>query len=326
MKRRDFSSSILAAILAAPQSTIWASSAPDYPSKPITIFVSFPVGGIIDIQARVIGQKLGEKWNVPVIVQNVPGAGGNIGTAMAFKAEPDGYALLATTPGPMAINQYLFKKLGYEPEKFVPISLMTTFSNLMVVRADLPVNNLKEFIAYAKANPGKITFASQGNGTTSHLSAQMLATMANLELVHVPYKGEGPALIDLAAGRVDMFVGNLASILRHVESKKARLLVVAGKQRVAVVPDIPTSAEAGLPGFEATAWYGIVAAPGTSHAIAQKLSAAINESLKMPDVRERLTSLGAEVVATTPQQFSDWIIEERVRWKRVIDSANISLD
>ena len=325
MKRRTFGSLMLASLMAAAQVPAMAQDAASYPNKPITIFVSFPAGGIIDIQARLIGQKLSEKWNVPVLVQNNTGAGGNIGTAMAFKGEP-GYTLLATTPGPMSINQYLYKSLGYEPEKFVPISLMTTFSNAMVVRADFPAKNFQEFLAYAKANPGKVTFASQGNGTTSHLSAQMLANMSNTQLVHVPYKGEGPALVDLAAGRVDMFIGNLASVLKHVESKKARMLTVASKKRTPVAPDVPTSAEAGLPGFEATAWYGIVAAPGTSDAVAQKLSQAVNEILKMPDIQERLKSLGADVGGSTPKEFSDWIASERVRWSKVIQSANISLD
>jgi len=326
MKRRMFSSLLVAGLLVAAQGAAGADAAANYPSKPITIFVNFPAGGTIDIHARVIGQKLSEKWNVPVVIQNAPGAGGNIGTAMAFKGDPDGYTLLATPPGPLSINQHLFKKLGYEPEKFVPISLMTTFANMMVVRADLPVNTMQELIDYAKKNPGQVTFASQGNGATSHLSAEMFASMAGIKLVHVPYKGEGPALVDLAAGRVDMFVGNVSSVIKHVESKRARMLAVASKQRVAVAPNTPTTAEAGLPGFEATAWYAIVAAPGTPDAIAQKLSLAVNEALKMPDVRERLHALGAEIVGTTPKELGDWIVTERTRWKQVIDSANVTLD
>lgn len=326
MKRRIFQNLILATVLASCHAAAWADAAKDYPSKPITIVVSFPPGGIIDIQARLVGQKLSEKWNVPVLIQNLTGAGGNIGTAAAFKGDAQGYTLLATTPGPMSINQYLFKTLGYEPEKFVPISLMTTFANAIVVRADFPASNLKELISYAKGNKGKVSFASQGNGTTSHLSGELLATMADVELIHVPYKGEGPALIDLAGGRVDMFIGNLASVLTYVETGKARVLAVASTKRAAVMPEVPTSAEAGLPGFDVTAWYGIVAAPGTPGAIAQKLSAAVNEALKMPDVQKSLLSKGAEIRGTSPKEFGDWISAERLRWRKVIERAKISLD
>lgn len=326
MQRRTFGKWIFSGLLASLQVLARANSSTKYPSKPITILVGFPPGGIIDIQARLIAQKLTEKWNVPVVVQNVPGAGGNIASAMAFKGDSEGYTLLATTPGPMSINQYLFKKLGYEPEKFVPISLMTTFSNAMVVRRDFPANNLKEFVAFARANPGKVTFASQGYGSTSHLSGELLATMAKVELVHVPYKGEGPALIDLAGGRVDMFIGNLASVIKYVETKQARMLTIASKKRAAVAAEVPTSTEAGLPGFESTAWYGMVAPPGTPEIVAQELSTVINEALKLSDVHERLTSLGAEIVGTKPKEFADWMAVERIRWKKVIEGANISLD
>jgi len=297
-----------------------------YPEKPINIIVNFPAGGTIDVHARIIGQKLTEKWGQPVVVQNLLGAGGNIGAAAAYAAAGDGYTLLATPPGPLSINQYLYKSLGFVPERFVPVTLMTMIPNVVTVRAGLPVKTLRELIAYAKANPGKVTFASQGSGSTSHLAAQMLANMAGLELVHVPYKGQGPALIDLAADRVDLMISNVPSVTKYQEMGKARMLAVAGPNRSSAAPEVPTAAEAGLPGFENTAWFSLVAAPGTPMPIAEKLSSAIRDIMRQPDVQARFQAFGGEVVGNTPKEFGDFIARERVMWKAVIDSAAIGMD
>ncbi|MGV3653119.1 MAG: Bug family tripartite tricarboxylate transporter substrate binding protein [Noviherbaspirillum sp.] len=326
MNKAAIISLVAGALIGGTHAAALADAASDYPNRPITIVVNFPAGGTIDTQARVIGQKLQEKWGQPVIVENRTGAGGNIGTAAASSGDSNGYTLLATPPGPMSINQYLYKSLGYDPLKFVPITVMTQIPNMVTVRADLPVNSLKELIEYAKANPGKVTFASQGNGSTSHLSGQLLSNLAGLKMVHVPYKGEGPALLDLVAGRVDMFVGNVSAVVKYAEAKKVKMLAVASPKRSFVAPDIPTAAEAGLPGFEAIAWYALVAAPGTPPEVAQKLNAAAVEAMKMPDVKEKFRAFGGEVVGNSPKETTDFIASERVRWKSVIDSAGVTLD
>ena len=326
MNKATIISLVAGALIGGTHAAALADAASDYPNRPITIVVNFPAGGTIDTQARVIGQKLQEKWGQPVIVENRTGAGGNIGTAAAFSGDANGYTLLATPPGPMSINQYLYKSLGYDPIKFVPITVMTQIPNMVTVRADFPANSLKELIEYAKANPGKVTFASQGNGSTSHLSGQLLANLAGLKMVHVPYKGEGPALLDLVGGRVDMFVGNVSAVVKYAESKKVKMLAVASAKRSFVAPDIPTAAEAGLPGFEAIAWYALVAAPGTPPEVAQKLNEAAVEAMKMPDVKEKFRAFGGEIVGNSPKETTDFIASERVRWKSVIDTAKVTLD
>ena len=207
----------------------------------------FPAGGSADILCRIVGEKLGAAWNQPVIIDNRAGAGGNVGAEIAYRAEPDGYSLLCSPPGPLSINHNLYKTLPYDWTKFVPITVLALVPNVITARIDLPANSVQELIAYAKANPGKVTYASQGNGSTSHLSAQMLATMAGIEMVHVPYKGEGPALIDLTAGRVDIFIGNISAALRFEKARQLKFLGLASRTRSPVAPDVPTTAELGLP-------------------------------------------------------------------------------
>lgn len=298
----------------------------DFPKAPIKIIVNFPAGGTVDSLARIVGQKLAEKWEQPVIVSNRPGAGGNIGAAAAYTAEPDGYTLLASPPGPMAINQSLYKDLQYDPALFVPITMLAKVPNVISARANFPANSLKELIAYAKANPGKVSYGSQGSGSTSHLSGQMLANMAGIELMHVPYKGEGPALIDLVGGRVDLFIGNISAVVKFRQEKRVKFLAIADTRRVAVASDVPTAAEAGLPKFEASAWFALVAPPGTPPAIALKINAAVTEILKLPDVQQRILALGGESVGNSPRELADFMAAERIRWKKVIDTANVTAD
>jgi tripartite-type tricarboxylate transporter receptor subunit TctC len=302
-----------------------ASAQGPYPNKPVRITIPFPAGGSNDVLCRILGDKLSQKWNQPVVVENRAGAGGNIGAEAVFKADADGYALLCSPPGPLSINHNLYKTLNYDPTRFVPVTVLAIVPNVVTVRLELPAGSVKELIAYAKANPGKVTYASQGNGSTSHLSAAMLQSMAGLELVHVPYKGEGPALVDIVAGRVDIFIGNLAAALKFHQSNRARILAVASDRRSPVLPDVPTATEAGLPGFVTSAWFGLVAPPGTPPGVVAKVNADAVEALKLPDVRGRFLEQGAEPVGNTPAEMAVFVKEEMARWQEVIRSANVTL-
>jgi tripartite-type tricarboxylate transporter receptor subunit TctC len=297
-----------------------------WPNKPVRIVVPFPAGGSADVLCRIVGEKLGAAWGQTVIVDNRAGAGGNVGAEIVYRADPDGYTLLCSPPPPLAINHNLYKTLPYDGTKFVPIGVLALVPNVISARPDLPANTLKELIAYAKANPGKVTYASQGNGSTSHLSAQMLATMAGIELVHVPYKGEGPALVDLTAGRVDIFIGNISAALRFEKAKQAKFLGLASRTRSPVAPDVPTTAELGLPDLLASAWFALVAPPGTPDAIAQKANADLAEALRQPDVRTRFLDVDAQPQGGTTAATAAFIKEEEARWRAVIKSANVTLE
>ncbi|MBL6617255.1 MAG: tripartite tricarboxylate transporter substrate binding protein [Reyranella sp.] len=308
-------------LLAAP-----AFAQTDYPNKPVRIVVPFPAGGSADILCRLVAEKLSAAWGQPVIIDNRAGAGGNVGAEIVYRADPDGYTLLCSPPGPLSINHNLYKTLPYDWTRFVPIGVLALVPNVITARFDLPANSLKEFIAWAKANPGKATYASQGNGSTSHLSASNLATLAGIELVHVPYKGEGPALVDIAAGRVDIFIGNISASLRFENQKQVKFLGLASRTRSPVAPDVPTTAELGLPGLVASAWFALVAPPGTPDSIAQKVSADMAAALKQPDVRSRFLELGAEPQGGTPAETAAFIKDEEARWRSVIKSANVTLE
>jgi tripartite-type tricarboxylate transporter receptor subunit TctC len=308
-------------LLAAP-----AFAQSDYPAKPVRAVVPFPAGGSADILCRLVGEKLSAAWGQPVIIDNRAGAGGNVGAEIVYRADPDGYTLLCSPPGPLSINHNLYKTLPYDWTRFVPIGVLALVPNVITARIDLPANSLQEFIAWAKANPGKATYASQGNGSTSHLSASNLATLAGIELVHVPYKGEGPALVDIGAGRVDIFIGNISGSLRFEKQKQVKFLGLASRTRSPVAPDVPTTAELGLPGLVSSAWFALVAPPGTSEAIAQKVSADMAAALKQPDVRARFRELGAEPQGGTPAETSAFIKDEEARWRGVIKSANVTLE
>ncbi|MEN3364645.1 MAG: hypothetical protein V7606_1919 [Burkholderiales bacterium] len=326
MKRRIFASLVLTSLLGGIQVAALADPVADFPKAPIKIVVNFPAGGTVDALARIVGQKLSEKWGQPVVIDNRPGAGGNIGATMVYTAEPDGYTLLASPPGPLSINQSLFKKLQFDPTKFVPITTLAMIPNVIAARADFPAKSVKELIAYAKANPGKVTYGSQGNGSTSHLSGQMLANMGGIDLLHVPYKGEGPALTDLVAGRVDLFVGNISAVVKYKEEKRVKFFGVASAHRAKLAPDTPTAAEAGLPEFEASAWFALVAPPGTPDGITKKIHGAVVEAMKLPDVQQKVAALGGEVVGNSPKELANFMAVERTRWKKVIDTANVTLD
>jgi tripartite-type tricarboxylate transporter receptor subunit TctC len=302
-----------------------AAIAQPWPNKPVRVIVPFPAGGSADVLARIVSEKMSVKWGQPVIVDNRAGAGGNIGADAVYRADPDGYTILSSPPGPLSINLNLYDKLSYDPLRFVPVTVLAIVPNVVTARLDFPANSLKELISYAKANPGKVIYASQGNGSTSHLSASMLATMAGLELVHVPYKGEGPALVDVSAGRVDIFIGNLAAALRLQQAGRVKFLGLTSPKRSPVAPDVATTAEFGLPEFVSSAWFAMVLPPGTPAAIARDVHAAAAEALRLPDVREKFLAQGAEPIGQPPAETAAFIKEEMGRWQKVIKAANVTL-
>jgi tripartite-type tricarboxylate transporter receptor subunit TctC len=300
--------------------------AQDWPAKPVRIIVPFPPGGSADLLPRIVGEKLAEKFGQPVIVDNRPGAAGNIGATAVFEADPDGYTLLSAPPPPLVINRLLYPKLAFDSTKFVPISVIAAIPNVLLVNARVPASSVAELIAYAKANPGKLNYSSQGSGTTSHVTAELFKSMAGrLRITHVPYKGTAPALAALVAGEVDMMCDNLGVSLPHVKAGRIRALAVASAKRVPSLPDVPALAES-LPGFEAVAWFGIVGPPGLSPPIAQKMSSGVAEALRDPEVQARLAALSAEPMGFTPAQTAAYMREETERWAAVIRSANVKLD
>ncbi|MFL5052592.1 MAG: Bug family tripartite tricarboxylate transporter substrate binding protein [Xanthobacteraceae bacterium] len=299
--------------------------AQDYPSRPVKIIVPFPAGGTADAMPRLIADWLSRKWRQPVIIDNRTGAAGNIGAEAAFKAEPDGYTLLSAPPPPLVINHNLYPKLGFDPTEFAPIVIISRVPNALVANPKIKANTLAEFIAEARANPGKITSATQGNGTTSHLTSELFQMMANVKLQHVPYRGSAPALQDLVAGNVDVMFDNLGVSLPLVKGGQLKLIAVAAAKRMASLPDVPAIAET-LPGFEAAAWYAIVAPPKTPQAIVDKINADTNEALKSPEILERLPNFSAEPVGGTPQATAAYMREEIERWHKVIKAAGVKLD
>jgi tripartite-type tricarboxylate transporter receptor subunit TctC len=310
----------LVALLAAP-----SVGAQDYPSRPVKIIVPFPAGGTADVMPRIFGDWLARKWGQPVVIENRTGAAGNIGADAVAKAEPDGYTLLSAPPPPLVINHNLYPKLGFDPTEFVPIVIMGRVPNALVVNPKLPANSVAELIAAAKANPGKITSATQGNGTTSHLTSELFQLMADVKFQHVPYRGSAPALTDLVAGSVDIMFDNLGVSLPLVKSGQLKLLAVATPRRMAALKDVPTIAET-LPGFESAAWFAIVAPPKTPQPIADKINADVNEALRQGDIIRRLDQLSAEPIGGTPQATAAYMREEIERWHKVIKAANVRLD
>jgi tripartite-type tricarboxylate transporter receptor subunit TctC len=325
--RRYFGCCLIGAsvALAAVLTTSSGAPAQDYPSRAVKIIVPFPAGGTADVMPRIFSEWLTKKWGQPVVIENRTGAAGNIGAEAVAKADPDGYTLLSAPPPPLVINQNLYPKLGFDPTEFVPIVIMGRVPNALVVNPKLPFNSVAELIGYAKANPGKLTSATQGNGTTSHLTSEMFQLMAGVKFQHVPYRGSAPALTDLVAGSVDLMFDNLGVSLTLVKGGQLKLLGVATPKRMAALPDVPTIAET-LPGFESAAWFAIVAPPKTPSAVVDKINADVNEALRQADVRERLAQLSAESIGGTPQATAAYMREEVERWYKVIKAANVKLD
>jgi tripartite-type tricarboxylate transporter receptor subunit TctC len=306
-----------------------AADAPsDYPNRTVRIIVPFPAGGTADILPRIIAQKLRERWNQPVVVENKSGAGGNIGAASVATAPPDGYTLLASPPGPLAINESLYKPdaLGFTPSDLEPVTVLGTVPNVLDVRPDFPAKNAKELIEYAKANPGKVSFASQGNGSTSHLTGILFQKLTNVQMLHIPYRGTSPALQDIMGGNVDLFFDNLGSSLSLHQGQKLRILATGGKQRNPALPDVPTLQEAGVAAFESTTWFAIVAPPRTPFPIIQYLNQQITAVLMLPEVREQFAKIAVEPVGGSVAETAKFFADEREKWRGVIKSANVTVE
>ena len=302
-------------------------AAADYPAKPIRIVVPFPPGGTTDILARAVAQKLSEAWSQQVIVDNRPGAGGNIGAELVAKAPPDGYTLVMGTVGTHAINPSLYAKMPYDHVKdFAPVILVAGVPNVLVVNPSLPLHSVRELIDYAKANPGKLNFASSGNGTSIHLSGELFKTMAGVQMTHVPYKGSAPALGDLMGGQVQLMFDNLPSSLALIKAGKLRALAVTSTERAAALPDVPTMAESGLPGYEASSWFGVLAPAGTPHEIVAKLNGAIAAWLATPEAKEKLLAQGAIAAGGTPEAFAKHIDVETAKWAKVVKASGAKID
>ena len=301
--------------------------AQSYPTKPIRIMVAYTPAGTTDILARLLGQKMTEKWGQPVIVENRPGANGNIGTELAARATPDGYSILMATAATHSINNTLYPKLTWDAVKdFAPVSLVALVPNLMVVNNSLPVKSVKDLIAYAKANPGKLAHGSPGYGSTAHLSMELFKSLTGITMTHVPYKGSAGVLVDVMGGQVALTMDNIPVYLPQVRAGKIRALAVSSAKRAAGAPEIPTLAEAGVPGFEAVSWFGLVAPAATPKPVVQTLWAETARILKLPDVNKRISELGAEPVGSTPQQYAAFIQSEIVKWRKVIKDAGVRLE
>jgi tripartite-type tricarboxylate transporter receptor subunit TctC len=299
-----------------------------YPNRQITIVVAFSAGGSTDIVARLVAEEMRRTWGQPVVVDNKPGAGGNIGTAIVAKAKPDGYTLLMGSVGPLAINATLYDKMPYDNLRdFMPISLVVHVPNMLVVNPKaMPVNSFAEFVALLKANPGKYFFASTGTGTSSHLSGELLKTMAGVDVTHVPYKG-AVALNDLLSGeQVHFMFATIPSVIELVRSGRLRALAVTSKERSAAVPDIPTVAESGFPDFEASSWFGLLGPAELPREVVTKLQAEVERALKIPELRSRLVQLGADPVGSTPEEFGAYMRAETAKWAKVVKASGAKAD
>lgn len=298
-------------------------AAASFPNKPIKIVVCVPAGGGVDTVTRIIAEGLHQRLGQPVIVENRAGAAGNIGAEFVFSSDPDGYTLLAAQPAPLTVNPLLYKKMNFDPAQFEPVAIMTSIANVLLVRPDFPAKTAKEFIDYVKANPGKINYASQGIGTTSHLTAALFERMTGSKLVHVPYKGTAPALNDIIAGHVDFIFMELASAIKLHEGGKARILAVATDKRISSLPDIPTLDEAGVKGFESGTWNALAAPPKTPAAIVLKLNKAVNEVLQSPQAQDHFAKINLRAAGGSPAEAAAFIKKETEVWGGVIKDANV---
>ena len=322
MSRYPVSAAAAVALLAM-SPALGQDPAADYPNRAVKIIVSVPAGGGVDTVTRIFAAGLQQHLGQPFVIENRGGAGGNIGAETVYAAEPDGYTLLASQPAPITSNIALYKKLNFDPAALESVVVMAKFPNVLLVRQDFPAKTAQEFIAYAKANPGKITFASQGPGTSSHLTAELFMTLTATKMLHVPYRGSGPALNDLVAGHVDFIFMELASAYKLHEGGKARILAVATDHRIDVVPDIPTLIELGVPGFLSDTWNAISAPPKTPPAIVLKLNRAVNAILNEAATKARFRELQLSAAGGTPQDMAKLKHEETERWTKVIREAGI---
>ncbi|HQY28038.1 MAG TPA: tripartite tricarboxylate transporter substrate binding protein [Burkholderiaceae bacterium] len=298
-----------------------------WPSKPIRFVVPFPAGGTTDILGRIVAAELNKAWGAQTVVENRGGAGGNIGAEAVARSAPDGYTMLVCTVGTHGINKSLYSKLPFDPVKdFTPVTLLALVPNVIVVHPSVKAGTVKELIALLKANPGKLDYASSGNGTSIHLSAELFKSMTGTYMTHIPYRGSAPAIADLLAGQVQLMFDNLPSAMPHIRAGKLRALAVTSAKRAAALPDVPTVAEAGVPGYEASSWFGLVAPAGTPKEIAEKTQQAIAKAWTTPEVREKLLGQGADPVANSPGEFAKYIDAEIAKWARVVKASGARID
>ena len=326
MHLRIFMQWLMALVSLAGLAMAAPAAAQTYPAKAVKLIVPFPPGGPTDVMGRIFADKLSAMWNQPVVVENRGGAGGNIGSELTAKSPPDGYTLLLAASSHVT-NGALYNNLPYDPIKdFTPISEVAYYSLVLVAHPTVPANTLKELVALAKSTPGKLTFGSAGSGTPTHLTAELFGTAAGIQVIHVPYKGAGPATNDLIGGQLQLMFNNPVSALPHVKSGRLKALATTGTKRAALVPDVPTIAESGYPGFEAGTWFLILGPAGIAKPIQSKLAHDVIAVLKMDDVRERFAKMGVEPIGTTPDQLTVRMRDELEKWGKVIRAAKIKVD
>ena len=304
-----------------------AAAQPAYPAKSIRFVVPFPAGGPLDIVARAIGQELNKSWGQPVIIDNRPGAGGNIGADAVAKSAPDGHTILMGAVSTHAINPTLYSKLPYDPIRdFAPVTLVTSVPNVLVVHPSVPARTVKDLVSIAKARPGQLNFASGSTGSAGHLAGELFKAMAGVDMVHIPYKGAAPAVVDLLAGHVSLMFDNMSSALPNIKSGRVRAIAVTTLKRSPMLPALPTISESGLRGFDISTWFGVFAPGGTPPAIVARLNAEIVRALATPEMRERLAALGAEPVGNKPEEFAAFIREEIPKYAKVIKASGAKAD
>jgi tripartite-type tricarboxylate transporter receptor subunit TctC len=320
LPRRTFLHLAMGAVAFSAVSRIAKAQA--YPSRAIKIIAPVAAGTVADLVPRLIAEHLAARWGHPIVVENRPGGATNIGTEAAARAEPDGYTLLVSPATALVVNQSLYPQLPFDPAAFVPVTVLADQPNVLVTRPTLPVSSAKELIAYAKDNPGKLSFASSGVGTVQHLGMEQLKTMTGIELVHVPYRGLAPALNDLLAGHVDLMLDNLGTSAPHIKNGGLKGIAIGSERRNALLPEMPAMSDT-VPGFTSTTWFAMVAPPKTPDTIADQLFVAVTEVLKLPEVRSRLRDLYAEPIGQTPAETAAFFTRERARWQKVIETAGV---
>lgn len=324
-QRRHSMAATLALCLSAllPSSTFAQSEST---AKPLRIVVPFPAGGTADVLPRILAEKMRDAYPAGIVIENRTGAGGNVGGEFVARAESDGNTLLASPPGPVAINHNLYKKMSFDPTKWVPITVIAKVPNVLAISNKVPVSNLSEFIAYLKANPDKVSYASQGNGSTSHLTANLFMQLTGTRMVHVPYRGTAPALNDLISGQVDVFFDNIASSAQFHNAKRIKVLAVADARRSRALPDVITFTEQNLSAMQAVTFFSVVAPSGTPSDVAKRIQGHLAAAMALPDVREKFAAQGAEPGGQSPEETAAFIQGESAKWKNVIKTANVTLD
>jgi tripartite-type tricarboxylate transporter receptor subunit TctC len=316
---------VLISLIAALPLAQGAAAQTAWPSRPVRIIVPFTAGGTTDVVARLIGQKLGEAWNQSVVIENRAGAGGNVGAEVVAKAQPDGYNILMASGSIFTVNPHMYRKLPFDPDKdFIPVTNVAVGPMLVVVNPKVPAKNIKELIALAKSKPGELNFGSAGVGSQVHMAGESLASAAGLDIIHVPYKGEALGYNDLVAGQIQLMVGNIAAAAVFVPSGKLRALAVTGKERSRMLPNVPTVAESGLPGFDNTGWFGFMVPAGTPHDIVEKIHRDTAKVLDNAEMRGRLFVQGMTPVGNSPEEFSKAIKEESVKWAKVVKDRKLT--